>query len=255
MASQEDASKSKIPIYMAIDSDPIGSCSPGPVYKPPPVAPERSGCTFGIGERLMYTQRRTSAVAPKVYGISPRPLPSAFHGQPDSRKSTAPAPSFAGRGRAYSSLKIAAPGDTAAPSWGSRKAHVDSRHPMSASFGFSKGERFVDHSGSLAAAAYSLPPPPGKYEVQMSIGPQASSDKPTRPASAFARAPRDPPSEENLGYKKPGPGDHTPRLNDAIGEQVLSRRRHDGGFGFGSSQRFEKVKDLTESPGPGSYVP
>lgn len=58
-----------------------------------------------------------------------------------------------------------------------------------------------------------------------------------------------------MGYRAPGPGDHTPQKNDGIGEQILSRRRHDSGSKFGSSQRFERHKDLTMSPGPGSYVP
>ena len=162
LAATQDMSKAKIPIYMAIESDANGAFSPGPVYRPPAVASDRAA-SFGIGERHMYTQRRATAVPAKIDSVAPRPLPSAFHGQPDSRKSNSPAPSFAGRGRAYSMLRIAAPGDATAPHWGSRRAHVDSRRPTSASYGFSKGERFVDHSGSLGAAAYSLPPPPGKY--------------------------------------------------------------------------------------------
>ena len=162
IVGSEQATEPRMSIYISLESDALGSSSPGPIYKPqPPPSPRRA--SFGIGDRESYIHAQRSAVIATSDTPGPRPLPSTFHVQCDSRKNTAPAPSFAGRGRAYSSLRIAAPGDATAPTWGSPRCRSDSRRATSASFGFGKQERFVDHAGSLTAAAYSLPPPPGKY--------------------------------------------------------------------------------------------
>lgn len=199
IVGSEQATEPRMSIYISLESDALGSSSPGPIYKPqPPPSPRRA--SFGIGDRESYIHAQRSAVIATSNTPGPRPLPSTFHVQCDSRKNTAPAPSFAGRGRAYSSLRIAAPGDATAPTWGSPRCRSDSRRPTSASFGFGKQERFVDRAGSLTAAAYSLPPPPGKYRCASCVRPAIIMHNALRPCRSSTCSY---PLTQNHGYSLP----------------------------------------------------
>ena len=229
-------------LWQGCDRDPtMGGASPGPMYNPPAqpgVTPP--AFSFGISDRQANP-------TPARLGAAHVMLPSGFQRQLETHKFSAPVPFF-GTSVRRSHVQVAAPGDYDAPGVGC--VVEDSRRATSASFGFSKSQRFYDHRGTCA-------PGPGENirYLPRAHGEQPTSDKPTRPSTSFPRASREhgsavAPTRQNA----PGPGTHTPRKNAAMGEQINSRRRSSSGFGFGTSDRFPRPT-AADVPGPGKYTP
>ena len=105
-------------------------------------------------------------------------------------------------------------------------------------------------------------PGPGSYTTINSVGVQVASTKPSTPRFGFGSSNRDHMAKVYIsqdhektsgGRDAPGPGAYA--LTPSTGHKQAQSNIHTASsWGFGTSERFNKVSKHTGTPGPGTYV-
>jgi len=153
---------------------------------------------------------------------------------------------------------VASPGPMTYNLKGSVGKQVHSRTVDQPAWVFGSSQRFVyDHVKRAATS-----PGPGTYTATNSVGTQVASTKPSTPRFGFgtsnwAHQEKVYLSTEHerasVGRQSPGPANYA-MMPSTGSKQPQSNINSASAWGFGTAQRFAKVKPNAGTPGPGSYV-
>jgi len=124
---------------------------------------------------------------------------------------------------------------------------------------FAKNERFQDPDIRRAAKL----PAPNAYSQPSSVGPQLASTRCSAPLPGFGTSTREhmskvflTPAHEKVQFGKASPGPLSYTQHPSIGKQLMSPKRDQPSWGFGSCDRWytrNMAKRHADLPAPGAY--